>query len=297
MSKTKVESVDAEVIDTSTTALVITKMQPGIAIEANFDAIKARITAIVEPFVGAVVTVGHVAEAKKGRAYLNGLEKEISQRRVEVKRIYLGPVVAFEERVAEITVLIREASAAIDAQIKAIEEQERIDKRVALSAHWTECAGVLADVVPYEQIEQAAWLLKATPLRTALGEIEDKVTRIADDEATLDSLNLSHAVEAKAEFLVTLDVGRAIARSKALDEQEARARQLEADKAAVAAYKEERVPTPPFADTSPVEAKAEAAPVAETPREHVFTVCCTDAQLVSIIAYAKSLGVTGTASR
>lgn len=317
------EAVDAQVVETR---LVVTGT-PGSAIEANFDAIRARIAGIVELYEGTVVTPAYLTGAKRDRAYLNSLEKEISQRRIEMKRTYMAPVVAFEAKVAELIAPIKDASTAIDAQIKAIEEQERADKRAALSAHWSEYAGVLADAVPFEQVEQQAWLLKSTPLGKAKDEIEARVERIAREDATLSELGLSHQVEAKAAYLATLDMSAAIARSKELDAQEERARRLDAEKAEIAAaataatipdVAEPPCPccsepgTParsniegsewvcdcachPWVETAP----PVAAPVA--PAEEVityaFTITCTRSQLDAITAYANSLGLHGNASR
>jgi len=66
-------------------------------------------------------------QAKKDRAYLNGLVKSVDQRRIEAKKAYMQPHDAFEAQVKTLLAHGREASANLDAQIKTLEEQERAD--------------------------------------------------------------------------------------------------------------------------------------------------------------------------
>lgn len=298
--KATAEVVDAQVVETR---LVVTGT-PGSAIEANFDAIRARIASIVELYEGTVVTPAYLTGAKRDRAYLNGLDKEIAQRRIEIKKTYMAPVVAFEAKVAELVAPIKNASDAIDAQVKAIEEQERVEKRVALVAHWEEFAGVLADAVPFEQVTQDAWLLKSTPLAKGYEAIEILVERVAREDATLSDLCLSHPGQAKARYLATLDMSAAIAYSKELDAQEERARRLEAEKAEIAAENATAHGISVAEAADAVEA-ASAPPVvveepAAEPDEEVITwlvrVTCTRTQRDTFLAYLTAAGLHGNVS-
>jgi hypothetical protein len=271
--------------------LVIESMTPGTDIVANFEALRAHITSIVADYTGVVVDKSGVGQAKKDRAYLNGLSKSLNQRRIDVKKRYMAPVDAFEAKVKELDAPIKEASAAIDEQVKAFEEQERRDKRAELVKHWTEFAGVMAEAVPYERIEEAAWLNASFGLMAAFEAIETIVGRIAREDAMLDGLNLTHHVEAKAEYFATLDVTKAIDRSKQLDEQVARAAKLEADKAEIAAERE-AVVTAPVDTPAPVPA-VEAEPV----KEWTFTVRCTVRERDNIVGFLKVAGIKGNVVR
>lgn len=285
------KTVSAVVVEEAT-ELAITKMQPGLAIEANFAALAAGVQKLIADYQGVQITEAYVPQAKKDRAYLNALQKDIDQVRLRVKREYMAPVVAFEDAVKALTAPIKEASDAIDAQVKAFEERERVEKRAELVRHYTEFAPILAEAVPFERIEDPAWMLKATGITKAFEAIEARVERIAQDDATLDSLNLSHPIEAKAEFFATLDMGRAIARSKALDDQEATARRIEAEKAEFAASLPEPAPEPEPAVHAFVPQVLE-----EQPRMRTFTVTATQPQIDGIVAYLQSVGLTGTVSR
>jgi len=225
-------------------ALVIQKMQPGTAIEANFDTLKAHIDSILEDYRDAQYSKRDLKDAKRDRAYLNNLTKELDQRRLEVKRRYMAPVDAFEMKVKVLAAPIKETAAAIDEQIKRMEAEQAAAKRAQIKAHYEDLAGLLVDSVPFERLEDPRWLNQTVNIMTAFAEIEERVEHIAEEEATLTELKLSHPVEAKAEYFATLDISRAIARSKALDDQEAKAARFEEEKAAILQMREDAAQTP-----------------------------------------------------
>lgn len=267
----------------------ITSMQPGTSIEANFEVIEAKIAEIVDMYSGVVVSLDYLPDAKKDRAWLNGLVKSVEQRRIEAKNAYLAPYNAFEAQVKHLLAPVREASANLDRQIKELEEQEKLRKRQLLLEHYEEYAGILADAVPFERIEDPKWLNKTVDLMSAYSAIERIVEKIIDDETTLDSLSLAHPTEAKAEFFATLDLARAIARSKEIDEQIERTRRFDEEKAANRASLE-AAPPEPVPEPLP-----EPTPALEAPATWHLEVTCTRAQLDTLIAYLREQGITGRA--
>ena len=293
------KAAEAVVIEEAT-ELAISVMQPGLAIEANFAALAAGLERLIAKYRDLQVTEAYLPQAKKDRAYLNGLKKDIDQVRLRVKREYNAPVVEFENNVKALAVPLDEVVSAIDAQVKAFEERERADKRAEFVRHYTDFAPILADVVPFERIEDPAWMLKACGITKAFEDIEARVERIAADDATLDSLNLSHPIEAKAEYFATLDIGRAIARSKALDEAEERVRKLEADKAEFDAFQAQQVPKPEphaFVPASLQEPAPAPEPEPEPVTSWTLRFDCTRSDLDGVLAYLKSVGIQGVASR
>jgi hypothetical protein len=271
--------------------LVISQMRPGAPILANFDEMAAKVAEFVEVYRNLEVTEEYVPQAKKDRAYLNSFQKALDARRLEVKREYMAPVAAFESEVAKLTAPIKEASESIDRQVKEYEERARVAKREECRKHYAEFAGALITAVPFERIEDPSWSLKSTSLMAAFEAIEERAEKIARDDATIDDLNLSHPVEAHAEYFATLDMARAIARSKALDEQERIALDMEARKAEAAAERAKPIP--------PVEAAPKPAPVAEAEEAVTWhiVVTCTESQKDALIDALKALDIPGTVRR
>lgn len=283
----------------------ITRMQPGTEIEANFPEIAARIAEITDLYAGTVVTLDYLPQAKKDRAYLNGLVKSVDQRRIEAKKAYMAPYEAFESQVKALLAPVREVSAELDAQIKRLEEEQKVEKRMRLASYYGDVAGALAEAVPFERIEDPAWLNKSFRLEDGYAAIDAVIERVFNDEKTLDSLDLSHKREAKAEFFATLDLSRAIARSKELDEQEEAARRLEESKAAnmaaLEAKTEQATQPEPWqyggASSWKVDLEPGKKPKDEPRERWSIEVTCTRAELALIVDNIKSLGLTGKVVR
>lgn len=271
----------------------ITKMQPGTEIEANFPEIAAKIAEITDMYAGAIVSLDWLPQAKKDRAYLNGLVKSVDQRRIEAKKAYMQPYDAFEAQVKTLLAPVRDASANLDVQIKALEEQEKAHKRGLLLDYYEGMAGALLEAVPFERVEDPAWLNKTCHLEDGYKAIDAIIERIFRDDQTLDGLGLSHPREAKAEFFATLDLSAAIAKSNAIDAQEEAARRVEEQKAAnLAALRA------PEHEPEPVEPAPPAqAPEPDPPVRWSIEVTCTREQLNGIMADLQARKLTGKVVR
>lgn len=292
-------------------------------IQANFDALEERVRAVVADYEGAVyhlASADAVREAKHDRSYLNGLKKEIEERRKAVKREYSKPLDAFEKRCRQITAIIDEAAGNIKAQLDQAEEERRARAYAALQEHYEEFAGLLAPVVPYERLHEPQWLNKTFGEVKAYEALEAKVSKLAGDWEMLKSQFEGEPfyAEAERELFATLDLGAALAAARKAAEENARIAEL---KAAMAPEPEpepepeseptaepEPMPAPapmPAQQPAPVAAPAPTAapvpaPVAPsgpaTPCVMVIDSATTE-QMRSIGRFAGSIGVTGVFKR
>ena len=116
--ETEPQQVEAEVIEAEATTLEVTYTEATIA--SNMDALEAHVKKVVAEYEGATYDLASaqaVKEAKHDRSYLNGIKKEIDERRKAVKREYNKPLDAFERRCKQITAIIDESTDAIKAQL------------------------------------------------------------------------------------------------------------------------------------------------------------------------------------
>ena len=77
------EAVEAEIIEPEEASELTVAYSPAV-IEANFDALEAHVGRLVADYEGATYDMGkdeNVKAAKRDRAYLNGIAKEIDERR------------------------------------------------------------------------------------------------------------------------------------------------------------------------------------------------------------------------
>ena len=311
------QEVEAEVIENEATTLEVTYTEATIA--SNFDALEAHVRKVVSEYDGAVydlTSAQAVKEAKHDRSYLNGIKKEIDERRKAVKREYSKPLDAFEKRCKRITAIIDESSDAIKAQLDEAEQARKDALYSRLQQHYEEFAGLLAPVVPYERLHEPQWLNKTFGEVKAYEALEAKVSKLAGDWEMLKSQFEGEPfyAEAERELFTTLDLGAALAAARKAAEENARIAEL---KAAMAPEPEPEPEPEPTAEPEPMPAPApmpaqQPAPVATpaptpapapvapsgpaTPCVMVIDSATTE-QMRSIGRFAGSIGVTGVFKR
>lgn len=222
MTKGKEQVVEAEAEVIEDRGLAVTFVPASI--EANFEALDARVSEMIEGYEGArydLAKPDEVRQAKRDRAYLNSVAKEIDERRKAVKREYMRPYDEFEARANAITAKVKRASAEIKAQLDEAEERRKDALYAELRQHYEDFAGLLAPVVPYERIHEERWLNKTFGEVKAKNAIEEKVDKVAHDWDTLKAQKgtLPHYETAERVFFDTLDLGAGL--SAAHEAQEA----------------------------------------------------------------------------
>lgn len=305
--ETEPQQVEAEVIEAEATTLEVTYTEATIA--SNMDALEAHVKKVVADYKGAtydLTSAQAIKEAKHDRSYLNGIKKEIDERRKAVKREYNKPLDAFERRCKQITAIIDESTDAIKAQLDEAEQTRKDALYSRLQQHYEEFAGLLAPVVPYERLHEPQWLNKTFGEIKAQQALEAKVSDVARDWETLKAQQeaMPHYADAEREFFRTLDLGAALNAARLADEEDQRIAEL---KAAMAPEPEpEPMPEPepePIEIPAPVPMSAPMpapmpAPVAEPLEAWTVEVPrATRSQMQALASTLKAQGITGSIRR
>lgn len=315
--ETEPQQVEAEVIEAEATTLEVTYTEATIA--SNMDALEAHVKKVVAEYDGAtydLTSAQAIKEAKHDRSYLNGIKKEIDERRKAVKREYNKPLDAFERRCKQITAIIDESTDAIKAQLDEAEQARKDALYSRLQQHYEEFAGLLVPVVPYERLHEAQWLNKTFGEIKAQQALEAKVSDVARDWETLKAQQeaMPHYADAEREFFRTLDLGAALNAARLADEEDRRIAELKAAMAPdpepepdpepkpiaepepVAAPEPEPMPAP-----APMPAPVSApmpAPVAEPLEAWTVEVpSATRSQMQALASLLKAQGITGSIRR
>ena len=246
--ETQPVEVEAEVIGEAQEGLAIACDAGSIV--ANFDALESKVDSILADYEDWEPTADNaedLAQCARERKYLNGLAKQLDERRKAVKNQYLAPLSEFESRANA----IRDKIKAVSGRLKAVEDDadafRRSELKNRLREHYEAYAGLLVDVVPYEKLHDERWTNKTFGISNAEGELEAKIDQIARDWEMLKSLDLEFYEDAEARFFDTLDVGGAIAWAGKLADDK---RKIEAMKAEISAP----MPLEPIPET-PVDLK------------------------------------------
>lgn len=202
--------VEAEVMEQDTMAITFNAGE----ITANFDALEAKVDSILAIYDGWEPTSDNeddIEQCARERKYLNGLAKQLDERRKDVKNQYLAPLSAFESKANAIRDKIKAVSDRLKSVEKEADDFRRADKKAILREHYEAYAGLLADVIPYEKIHEEQWLNKTYQLSKAQHQIEAMVKVIADDWEAVKRLEPSVRADAEPVFFDTLDFGKALA--------------------------------------------------------------------------------------
>lgn len=189
------------------------QLQNGI-IEANFDSIKAALSAELETYKGMVFTEESKKDAKDTVAYLRKFRDALDDKRKEIKKSYMAPCDAFEAQVNELKKQVDEPINFINQQIaeferKRIEEKQALIKNIYAdtAAEHTEAATYL----PLQKIYDSRWENATTTKKAITEAITDRMVSVEKDLATIRGMESEFEDKGIEKYKTTLDLSDAIA--------------------------------------------------------------------------------------
>lgn len=239
----------------------------------NFEELNQQLDSQLEKYRGLTFTDDQMPEAKKTRAALNKVAKEINDRKLAVKREFCAPYEQFEDQAKILIGKIKEVSGAIDQQVKDYEETKKERKRQEIEDWWFENG---KRTIPLEQIWDPRWLntTYGDDWKLDLLRIKEKTS---SDLSTITTLKDAAHPE-KIDFLIehymkTLDLSATLAewdahvkaQEKAKEERE----RIEQERLRREEYRAEMAAK--RAETEPKQAEAPAAEETDGPDAYLYS--------------------------
>ena len=168
-------------------------------IDFNFEDLKDALTAELELYKNLVFTEDTKADAKKTVAELRKLKKQISDKRIEVKKLYMQPYTDFEAKVKELDKLINEPITFISEQIDAFEQKRIEEKRELINEIYLELVSEREDIAGYAELNRvydSKWENASTSKKTIQEAITSYLDSVDNDIAAIESMESEY--EAKA---------------------------------------------------------------------------------------------------
>ena len=168
-------------------------------IDFNFEDLKEALTAELELYKNLVFTEDTKADAKKTVAELRKLKKQISDKRIEVKKLYMQPYTDFEAKVKELDKLINEPITFISEQIDAFEQKRIEEKRELINEIYLELVSEREDIAGYAELNRVydnKWENASTSKKTIQEAITSYLDSVDNDIAAIESMESEY--EAKA---------------------------------------------------------------------------------------------------
>lgn len=175
-------------------------------IDFNFEDLKEALTAELELYKNLVFTEDTKADAKKTVAELRKLKKQISDKRIEVKKLYMQPYTDFEAKVKELDKLINEPITFISEQIDAFEQKRIEEKRELINDIYLELVSGREDIAGYAELNRvydSKWENASTSKKTIQESITNYLDGVANDIAAIKSMESEYEAKALMKYKET----------------------------------------------------------------------------------------------
>ena len=260
----------------------------------NFEELNRQLDVQLEKYRGLTFTDDQMPEAKKTRAALNKVAKEINDRKIAVKKEFCAPYTEFEEQAKQLIRKINDVSGEIDAQVKDYEEQRRADKRKRIETWWAENGKHTVDL---QKIWKDSWLNATCSDEKWKSELQTEKTRISNDIYTL-SLMADKERPEKLDFLLreymkTLDVRRT---TDAWEESERAAEQARIEKERLEQERQQREAKRAEVAANPAPVEAPEPKAEKGPEDYLYSptfklIDLTYSQAMDLTNYMKKNGL------
>ncbi|WP_203628285.1 DUF1351 domain-containing protein [Lacticaseibacillus mingshuiensis] len=145
----------------------------------HFDELKSQLLQYTQQFESMEVNEATVKEAKKVKSKLNGLKKQVNDRRISIHKTYEQPYDAFKQKVDELIGIIDKAVKPIDTAAGALAEQDRERKRQMVEQTINEVAPEYG-IDPANVPVRPTWLNASTSQSTFIRELGQDLLGIQD---------------------------------------------------------------------------------------------------------------------
>ena len=175
-------------------------------IDFNFEDLKDALTAELELYKNLVFTEDTKADAKKTVAELRKLKKQISDKRIEVKKLYMQPYTDFEAKVKELDKLINEPIAYISEQIDVFEQKRIEEKRELINKIYLELVSEREDIAGYAELNRvydSKWENASTSKKTIQEAITSYLDSVDNDIAAIKSMESEYETKALMRYKET----------------------------------------------------------------------------------------------
>jgi hypothetical protein len=175
-------------------------------IDFNFEDLKEALTAELELYKNLVFTEDTKADAKKTVAELRKLKKQIGDKRIEVKKLYMQPYTDFEAKVKELDKLINEPITFISEQIDAFEQKRIEEKRELINDIYLELVSGREDIAGYAELNRvydSKWENASTSKKTIQESITNYLDGVTNDIAAIKSMESEYETKALMKYKET----------------------------------------------------------------------------------------------
>lgn len=211
-NKGEVKMIDEKVKETE---IVIVNETNAIArYKINYEQVKNYLTEELKKYDNLLVTEEYMAMAKKSRAELNAMKKELQARLSEVRNAQLKPYNDLKANYTDaLEKMIDEQLVKIDSAIKEIEKKKAEQKQAEITEYFNKANAQAELNIEIRQVFNPKWTNQTYSMNKIKGEIDGFFSKIKSDIEVIDSFDDEFVIPLKNIYLKCFDMS-AVMRNK-----------------------------------------------------------------------------------
>lgn len=164
---------------------VMISQENGVIDFSNFEELKGMLSEYLDEYRGASFTEESKGFAKAAVTDLRRLKRDVNDRKLQVKKMYMQPYEEFEAKTKELLALIDEPILLIDSQVKEFERKRVEERKAEIGKLYSEKAGELAEYAPLSRIYSSKWENASTSMKKVGEEMEQAFLGVRMDVESL----------------------------------------------------------------------------------------------------------------
>lgn len=181
------------------------------AVEWNRAEVAAWLEEKISCYRGRAYNPEDLKDAKRDRAEVNKIEKELAAAQKRIQELYKAPVNEFVAQMKEFHYMAQQVSDAIDVQIKRAEETQRDQRREQLRQTFAENVGdELGQLLTFDRLLDGRWLNKSVSASTAQRELLVKLESVRVSMEDLRAMCGEDFEEIQRVYLKNLSLNEAV---------------------------------------------------------------------------------------
>lgn len=201
-----------------------------LLIQDNYDVVEKQVKEIANKYDGLVFNDVEIKEAKKIVAFLNSLQKEINDKKIEIKKEVSKPITDFEDKAKRIIAIIEEPKEKIKAQVDDYIERSKTLKKTRIINTFNELKKDLP--INFDLIFNEKWLNETTSEKSVLEEMTTIISKFEEDYKIIKGSDSEFKIQMEDVFLKTLSLSQGLSERIRLEDIKKKnfERQLEENK-------------------------------------------------------------------
>lgn len=196
----------------------------------NFEAVKEHLTNELKKYDQLCITDEYIQSAKKSRAELNAMKKDLASKLSEIRKQQLAPYEALKDNYTnELEQMIDEKLVKIDTAIKEIERQKAEQKEKEIKNYFNE-KNIASNLdVKYEKVANAKWTNISYSISKVKAEIDVFFDKVVADLDVIENFDDEFVIPLKKLYMSCFDMSAVMRNKQEFDKEKEKRLQAEAE--------------------------------------------------------------------